>query len=31
MSLGASLLENMLEGKGMIRAGHGVHKAGQDF
>ena len=29
--LGANLLGNMLAGKGVIRAGDGVHRAGQDF
>ena len=30
-TLGASLLGNMLAGKGLIRAGEGVIRAGQDF
>ena len=29
--LGASLLENLLTGKGIIRAGEGTIRAGQDF
>ena len=30
-TLGASLLKNMLAGKGVIRVATGVTKAGQDF
>ena len=30
-TLGASLLENLLTGKGTIRAGKGTIKAGEDF
>ena len=30
-ALGASLLGNMLAGKGVIRAGEGTIRAGQDF
>ena len=29
--LGANVLGNMLAGKGVIRAGDGVHGAGKDF
>ena len=29
--LGASLLENLVTGKGTIRAGEGTARAGQDF
>ena len=30
-TLGASLLGNLLAGKGAIRAGEGTYRAGQDF
>ena len=30
-TLGASLLKNLLTGKGTIRAGEGAIRAGQDF
>ena len=30
-TLGASLLENLLTGKGTIRAGEGTIRAGEDF
>ena len=30
-SLGASLLENLLTGKGIIRAGQGTIRAGENF
>ena len=30
-TLGASLLRNLLAGKGTIRAGEGIIRAGQDF
>ena len=31
IALGATLLQNMLESRSVIRAGNGVIRAGQDF